>query len=205
MSLVAVEPVAVPPTIDEFPSEMTVEEGHQMTFKVSVKGVPFPTFNWYHNDDIITDDYAHEIKQDGSLIIHKVEGKHEGTYHFVANNSAGTVDQKVTLTVAEVLEEGTADELKNVTKVEGVNIGPIPVKDFGEFVAKGHANSDELFKAQYDVRYSICYVSYNLYIPLQQLQSGDADHLVVVAVTPLNKSLNRFANVTVCKLKYSYT
>ena len=154
MSLVAVEPVVVPPTIDEFPSEMTVEEGHlQMTFKVSVKGVPFPTFNWYHNDDIITDDCAHEIKQDGSLIIHKVEGKHKGTYHFVANNSAGTVDQKVTLTVAEVLEEGTADEPKNVTKVEGVNIGPIPVKDFGEFVAKGHDNSDELFKAQYDVRY----------------------------------------------------
>ena len=139
-------PVAVPPTIDEFPSAMTVEEGHQVKFKVSVKGVPFPTFNWYHNDDIITDDYAHENKQDGSLIIHTVEGKHKGTYHFVANNSAGTVDQKVTLVVA-----------KNVTKVEGVNVGPIPVKDFGEFVAEGHANSNQLFKVQFEVRYHSYY------------------------------------------------
>ena len=133
---------------------MTVEEGHQVTFKISVKGVPFPTFNWYHNDDIITDDYAHEIKQDGSLIIHTVEGKHKGTYHFVANNSAGTVDQKVTLIVVEVFEEGTADE---VNKLKGVNFGSILVKDFGEFVAKGHANSNQLFKVQYEVRYHSYY------------------------------------------------
>ena len=129
---------------------MTVEEGHQVTFKVSVKGVPFSTFNWYHNDDIITDDYAHEIKQDGSLIIHTVEEKHKGTYCSVANNSAGTVNQKVTLIVVEVFEEGTADE---VNRLKGVNVGPIPVKDFGEFVAKGHANSNQLFKVQYEVRY----------------------------------------------------
>ena len=72
---------------------------------------------------MITDDYAHEIKQDGSLIIHTVEGKHEGTYHFVANNSAGTVDQKVTLIVVEVFEKGVlpADE---VNKLKGVNVGP---------------------------------------------------------------------------------
>ena len=139
---------------------MTVEEGHQVTFKVSVKGVPFPTFNWYHNDDIITDDYAHEIKQDGSLIIHTVEGKHKGTYHFVANNSAGTIDQKVTLIVVEILKEDTADRL------EGVNFGPIPVKDFGEFVAKAHANSNQLFKAQYEVRYHSYYDIIYYSIPL---------------------------------------
>ena len=131
---------------------MTVEEGHQVTFKVSVKGVPFPTFNWYHNDDIITDDYAHEIKQDGSLIIHTVEGKHKGTYCLVANNSAGTVDQKVTLIVVEVFEGDT-----EVNRLEGVNVSPILVKDFGEFVAKGHANSNQLFKVQYEVRYHSYY------------------------------------------------
>ena len=131
---------------------MTAEEGHQVTFKVSMKGVPFPTFNWYHNDDIITDDYAHEIKQDGSLIIHTVEGKHKGTYHFVANNSAGTVDQKVTLVVAA---EDT-DEAKGLNNLEGVTVGPIPVKDFGKFVAEGHANSNQQFKSLYKVNKYKC-------------------------------------------------
>ena len=38
------------------------------------------------------------------------------------------------------------------------------------------------------------------YTIIQQLQSGENEHPVTVAVTPLNKPLNRFANIIVCKI-----
>ena len=37
---------------------------------------------------------------------------------------------------------------------------------------------------------------------LQLLDSGENEHPVTVAITPTNKPLNRFANITVCKSLY---
>ena len=143
--------VAKPPVIVEFPSTISVEEGHKVEFTVHVTGTPPLTFNWYHDGQLVTEDYAHEIMEDGSLIIFTAEESHKGTYRFVANNSVGTVDQQVILVIAK---EGTdeAKALNGDAKLQ-VNIGPIPVKDFGTFVADSHANSDDKFRLQYDVSY----------------------------------------------------
>ena len=87
--------------------------------------------------------------EDGSLIIISAEESHKGTYEFVANNSAGTVDQQVILII---VKEGTDEAFYVNTKLQA-NIEPIPVKDFGAFVADSHANSNKKFRLQYYVSY----------------------------------------------------
>ena len=134
-----------------FPSTTSVEEGHRVELNVLVTGTPPLTFNWYHDGQLITEDYAHEITEDGSLIIITAEESHKGTYRFVANNFSGTADQQVMLVIAK---EGT-DEAKALyenAKLQ-TNIEPIPVKDFGTFVADSHANSNDKFRLQYNVSY----------------------------------------------------
>ena len=134
--------------IQQFPSDTTVKEGHQVVFKVKVTGTPTPSYSWYHEGELVTDDYAHELQEDGSLLLVNVEEKQKGTYRFVANNDAGTVSQQVLLIVAVE----SSDEAKMV-KGDAVSakIGPIPVREFGEFVSNGHAKSNQGFKSQFEV------------------------------------------------------
>ena len=135
------------PVIEEFPSNMTTEEGCQVLLKVKVKAET-SSFNWYHNGEQVTDDYAHELHMDGSLFLVNVEEKHKGTYRFVANNDAGTVSQQVVLTVA--VEEAKRMPSNGTSTVKsGKNL--IPVGQFGEFVANGHAKGKEEFKIQFTV------------------------------------------------------
>ena len=144
-------PVAKPPVIEEFPSTTSVEEGHRVEFTVHVTGTPPLLFNWYHDGQLVTEDYAHEIMEDGSLIIFTAEESHKGTYQFVANNSAGTVDQQVILVIVKE-ETDEAKVLNGEAKLQA-SIGPIPVKDFGTFVADSHANSNDKFQLQFNVSY----------------------------------------------------
>ncbi|XP_019855556.1 PREDICTED: receptor-type tyrosine-protein phosphatase alpha-like, partial [Amphimedon queenslandica] len=166
----------IPPVIEEFPNDVTSEEGCQVHFKVKFKGTPTPFFNWYHNGEPVTDDYAHELRGDGSLLLVSVEEKHKGTYRFVANNEAGTVSQQVVLTVA--VEEARIPSNDTSTAKGGKNL--VPVGQFGEFVANGHAKGNEGFRNQF-----------------MMLDSGESDHTATVGLTPSNKLLNRFANIVV--------
>ncbi|XP_019857589.1 PREDICTED: receptor-type tyrosine-protein phosphatase epsilon-like [Amphimedon queenslandica] len=168
---------ATPPVIEEFPSNMTTEEGREVLFKVKVKETSKPSFNWYHNGEPVTDDYAHELRGDGSLLLLSVEEKHKGTYRFVANNDAGTVSQQVVLTVAV---EGSDESRLLHGDSSSAKIGMIPVDKFGEFVANGHAKGNEGFRSQFGT-----------------LNSGENEHSVTIAVTQSNKPLNRFANIVV--------
>ena len=140
-------PAVRPPVIDKFPSTTLVKEGHRVEFNVLVTGTSPLTFNWYHDNQLITEDYAREIMEDGSLIIITAEESHKGTYEFVVNNSAGTADQQVILMIAK---EGTDEAFYENVNLQA-NIGPIPVKDFGTFVADSHANSNKKFRLQYYV------------------------------------------------------
>ena len=143
------------PVIEEFPDNVTTEEGRQVLFKVKLKGTPTPSFNWYHNGEPVTDDYAHELRGDGSLLLVSVEEKHKGTYRFVANNDAGTVSQQVVLTVA-MEEVRMANDGASAVK-SGKNL--ILLGQFGEFVANGHAKGNEGFKTQFMVKN----ISFNLF------------------------------------------
>uniref|UniRef100_A0A1X7TQK7 protein-tyrosine-phosphatase n=1 Tax=Amphimedon queenslandica TaxID=400682 RepID=A0A1X7TQK7_AMPQE len=137
------------PIIEEFPNDVTSEEGHEILFKVKFKGTPTPSFNWYHNGEPVTDDYAHELRGDGSLLLVSVEEKHKGTYRFVANNDAGTVSQQLVLTVA--VEGARIPSNDTSTAKGGKNL--VPVGQFGEFVANGHAKGNEGFRNQFIDQY----------------------------------------------------
>ena len=134
--------------IEEFPNAMTVEEGHCVIFKVEVSGTPKPICTWYHDGNAVESDYAHEIHEDGSLMILTAEIQHQGTYQFVAINSSGRVDEQVIL---NVVQEGTDEARKINGDMKHVKTGSIPVSKFGEFVAESHANSNKGFRSQYSV------------------------------------------------------
>ena len=151
------KPATIPPVIEEFPSTTSVKERHRVEFNVCVTGTPPLTFNWYHDGQLITEDYAHEIMEDGSLIITTAEESHKGTYEFVVNNSAETADQQVILMIAK---EGTDEAFYENVNLQA-NIGPIPVKEFGTFVADSHANSNKKFRLQYYVSYIL-----NIILPI---------------------------------------
>ena len=85
-------------------------------------------------------DYCTEIQQDGSLSISSSELKQSGVYRLSAKNSRGSAEREVRLTVTQEEEEPA------VTAKERVEIQPVPVAEFGEYVAKNHARSDKIFK-----------------------------------------------------------
>ena len=131
------------PTIEEFPKETYVIEGEEVSFKVVVSGYPQPSIQWYHNKDEVVEDYSTELDQNGSLHIPCSEKQHSGMYKLVARNSSGSVEKQVEL---KVLDEYQAPSPKDV------DLSPVPVMEFGSFVANNHKNSNVGFKAMYQVR-----------------------------------------------------
>ena len=131
--------------IEEFPTDTTATEGEGVFFKVVVRGYPQPSLIWYHEDTQLTSDYSLELTQDGSLSIVATELKHSGVYKLLAKNSSGSVEREVRLTVRQEEEEAAP------VARERVDVQPVSVAEFGDYVAYCHSNSDEIFKYQYMV------------------------------------------------------
>ena len=74
----------------------------------------------------------------------------------LAKNSRSSVERKVTLTVQQ--EE---EEIAIVDK-ERVEVRPVPVAEFGDYVADSHSNSNEIFKLQYSVCVYVCSIVLHL-------------------------------------------
>ena len=142
------------PLIEEFPTDTTAIEGEGVFFKVVVRGYPQPSLTWYHEDTQLTSDYSLELTQDGSLSITSTELKHIGVYKLLAKNSSGSVEREVRLTVRQEEEEAAP------VARERVDVQPVSVAEFGDYVAYCHSNSDEMFKYQYMVRIML----YNSYM-----------------------------------------
>ena len=120
----------------------TVIEGQDVTFKVNVSGYPTPTLQWYFNEKKIAEDYSTDIDPDGTLLIPSSEKHHSGVYKLVAENSCGIDEKEVNLTV---LDENQAPPRKDV------DLSPIPVLEFGSFVANNHKNGNSGFRDMYEV------------------------------------------------------
>ena len=130
---------------------MTVEVGQQVKFKVSISGIPKPSYQWYHNDQPVEEDYAHEVTKEGSLVMATAEEKHRGTYKLVAENSAG-VDEKslVLIVIKDEEDEGTPVMAANGDIVLGqLPLEAIPVAEFGQYVANCHADNHKGFRSLY--------------------------------------------------------
>ena len=139
--------ISAEPTITKFPSDTNITEGEGVYFRIKVSGEPQPTVTWYHDGEPVRADYAREIESDGSLTIPSTELKHSGVYKAVAANSHGSEEKQVKLTVSE---EGISST--DAGAMNGmVSSRPIPVPDFGKYVADLHANSNQPFKDLYQV------------------------------------------------------
>ena len=121
-------------------------EGERVFFRVQVTGVPPPTMTWYHQGKEVVADYSIELNDDGSLHIPSAESRHTGSYQFVAVNSAGSMEKEVKLLVYVEGESAPA-----IQKQE-LEIKPIPVAEFGQYVADNHASNNRGFRDQYTVR-----------------------------------------------------
>ena len=142
------------PVIEEFPTDTLAVEGEGVFFKVVVRGYPQPFLTWYHEDTQLTSDYSLELQQDGSLSITSTELRHSGVYKLSAKNCRGSAEREVRLTVRQEEEEAAAADR------EREEVQPVPVAEFGEYVAKNHFNSDETFKLQYSVKFLLMYTAY---------------------------------------------
>ena len=118
-----------------------------MYFKIKVSGVPQPTVTWYHDGEPVRADYAREIEADGSLAIPSTELKHSGVYKAFVANQHGSEERELTLTVNEEGGASTAAFSSNGV----VSTRPIPISNFGKYVAELHANSNQPFKDLYQV------------------------------------------------------
>ena len=131
--------------IKEFPADINAIEGEGVFFKVEVRGYPQPSLTWYHEDTQLTSDYSLELQQDGSLSITSTELRHSGVYKLSVKNNRGSAEREVRLTVRQEEEEAAAVDR------ERVEVQPVPVEEFGEYVAQNHSHLDKVFRQQYEV------------------------------------------------------
>ena len=134
------------PMISIFPSDVIITEGEGLYFKIKVSGEPQPIVTWFHDGEPIREDYAHEIEADGSLSIPSTEIKHSGVYKAVATNQHGSEEREVNLVVRKEEESCVPDEFENT-----ISTRPIPVLEFGKYVAELHAGSNQPFIKLYKV------------------------------------------------------
>ena len=156
--------VTTVPVIERFPGAITVEEGQQVEFKVFVNGNPQPSYKWYHDGQRIEEDYAHEVTEEGCLIVVTAEQKHNGAYKLVAENVAGVTEKSVTLVVIhEKMDDDTAPLTVNdgsATAPGQLSLDAIPVAEFGQYVANCHADNNKGFQSLYNVSglcLSVCF------------------------------------------------
>ncbi|CAI8048765.1 Receptor-type tyrosine-protein phosphatase F [Geodia barretti] len=163
------------PRILQFPANIVrVVEGERVEFTVKVTGSPEPKLTWYHEGEEVMTNYSTDVGLDGCLSIPCTESSHTGLYQLVAVNPAGRAERQVTLFVRK--EEQPTQE---TTENNQVLLSPVPVLDFEEYVASGHANDNAIFQEQFNV------------------VDEDPDHPMTIGTDPDSILLNRFANITV--------
>ena len=116
-----------------------------MLFQVKATGSPQPKLTWYHNGEEVVGDYSRELAEDGTLTLPSAETRHSGTYRLVAQNSAGSMEREVRLFVNQEEQPSPPAAKKQIL------LSPIPVDEFGKFVANSHSSNNQDFRDQYTV------------------------------------------------------
>ena len=107
-----------------------------------------PTLNWYHNEDLVVEDYSSTFYPDGTLQIPSVEPRHVGVYRLVATNVAGSSTKEVRVALLE-------DEEPPRPNDPSTECNPVPFCEFPSYVVHNHANNNQGFKEQYKVNYDV--------------------------------------------------
>ena len=110
-----------------------------------VSGKPNPSITWLFDGDKLTSDYAIEIQGDGSISIPTVGLKHGGIYKMEAKNAAGSAVKQVQLIVTLKGEDVSEVERKVM------EFCPIPMAEFGDYVATNHKYQNQGFRDEFQV------------------------------------------------------
>lgn len=131
--------------VDIFPEDTYAIEGESVLLTVSVRGHPNPTIIWFFEGAEVTKENAVEIQLDGSIFISLVQLRHTGHYRLLARNTIGIIEKSFNLFVK-------LRELRRVlTMHNGTVLKPVPLEQFGAYVAENHAKDNKGFKNQYSV------------------------------------------------------
>ena len=133
------------PQLEEFPEPTSATEGEEIIFKIVVSGKPTPTLTWKFKERELASSPALLLEEDGSLRFPSVGVDQTGRYVLLAENSAGTARREVQLTVEKEEEGRSPGE-------QALDIKPLPLAAFGEYVAENHGNNNRGFRDQFQVR-----------------------------------------------------
>ena len=89
----------VPPIITKHPENATVHVGQDHHLTCEGKSSPPPSYNWLHNDGVISDPYI--IQTGGDLHIASIASFHNGWYTCVIKNEYGAVAAKAYVNVVK--------------------------------------------------------------------------------------------------------
>lgn len=131
--------------IEQFPDDTYAIEGESLVLPVSVNGFPKPITTWLFEGVEVTNENCIEIQKDSSLYIPVVQLRHTGHYRLVAKNSLGNAERSFNVLVK-------LRELRRIlTTHTGLVIKPVPLEQFGAYVAENHAQDNKGFRNQYSV------------------------------------------------------
>ena len=146
----AAEDAPGPPAIIEFPMNVVAEEGQRIVLSSRVSSSTPVEYKWFYEGKPIVEDYAHEISPDsGALVMPSIELHHKGRYTLEVHNEAGRASKNVVLDVFQGISEIQAP--LEATQSEFDDVGPIPILEFGDYVAQGHTNSNKKFISEFKV------------------------------------------------------
>jgi alpha-tubulin suppressor-like RCC1 family protein len=99
-SSVAVLALLSPPSITSQPQSQTIHAGVPASFSVTATGVPAPSFQWYLNGTLLTDNTRISGSGTATLALSNAQFADAGAYYVVATNSSGSATSALaTLTV----------------------------------------------------------------------------------------------------------
>ena len=110
--------------------------------------------------------------------------------------------------MALIVHEGEGEDEMNFE--QNFESNPVSQAEFGEYVASLHSLNNSTFILQYEVciannhtnHYKIaCTLKFTM-ILLQSLASGEEGKKVKVGKSEANRPLNRFRNITACKIEF---
>lgn len=143
-----------PALVGGAPRDIHAIEGQEVVLRVLVIGSPTPIVAWSRNKvDITTESSNNSIiylEEEGVLIFPHVEMRHSGSYDFYAKNNHGNETGSISLLVYP-----DTDLSIITTQDQTISSVPIPVSEFGCYVANLHLFNNKKFREQF--RVSFCF------------------------------------------------
>lgn len=147
----------IEPKIKHYETCIDIDEGEELTMKVTFTGFPKPSIEWFFGGiKLNTNPLAGcEMLHDGSLHMRAVEQSHAGYYSFIVSNSLASVEGSTLVNVnVKEMEMGSAW----CAKIESY---PVCRDNFLGHVSCHHSSGNKGFSAEFQVGIYYTKLSHN--------------------------------------------